>query len=343
MINYSGQALDGLRVLHPQIRDHTNRRPASCRALQGDELHIVGVGELGEGVWGGFLEAGDTAAEDEADFVGGAVALFSEEEFGLVAFFGSGVEFEEIGAVDEHDHVGVLFDGAGFAEVGELRAAFFAFGSAGQLAKHQNGNLQFLGKTLERAGNAGDFFLTIAEAAARGNELEIVNDEQRKTLVALEAAGFGADFENADGTGVVNPQGRGGNGAEGIGHAAPVFAVEVAGAEFVPVDLRHGRNETLEQGLFGHFQTEHGDGQTGTHGDIFGEVEGQGGLPLRRASGGNQQFGILQTGSEFIELGIAGGNPGNAFAFLEDTFEALEIVANDIFDGQKAGANAVFG
>jgi len=53
------------------------------------------------------------------------------------------------------------------------------------------------------------------------------------------------------------------------------FAVEVAGAEFVPVDLRHGRNKTLEQRtLLDISKLKHGDGQTGTHGDIFGEVEG---------------------------------------------------------------------
>jgi len=50
--------------------------------------------------------------------------------------------------VDEHDHVGVLFDGAGFAQVGELRAALFAFGSARELAEDQDGNCNSLGQTL---------------------------------------------------------------------------------------------------------------------------------------------------------------------------------------------------
>src|SRR5258705_3811267 len=105
-------------------------------------------------------------------------------------FFGRGVEIEEVGAVDEHNHVGVLLDGARFAEVGELGATLFAFGGAGELAEDEDGNLKLLGEALEATGDAGDFFLAGAEAAARGDELKIVDDDERETFVALQAAGF---------------------------------------------------------------------------------------------------------------------------------------------------------
>jgi len=120
--------------------------------------------------------------------------LLGDAEFGFFAFFGAGAGFEEMGAVDEHDDVGVLLDGAGFAEVGELGAAFVAFGGAGELAEDEDGNLQFFREALEAAGNAGDFFLAVAEAAARGDQLEIIDDEKREALVAFEPAGFGAYF-----------------------------------------------------------------------------------------------------------------------------------------------------
>src|SRR5207244_1332447 len=80
--------------------------------------------------------------------------------------------------VDEHHDVGVLFDGAGFAEVGQLRAALFAFGCARELAEDEHGKLQFLGKTFEAARDAGNFFLTIVEAAATGDQLKIIDDNQ---------------------------------------------------------------------------------------------------------------------------------------------------------------------
>src|SRR5712671_4709128 len=98
---------------------------------------------------------------------------------------------------------------------------------------------------------------------------------ERETFVALEAARFGADFEDGDGAGVVNPNGGGGDGAEGFRHAAPVFAGEMAGAEFVGVDLRDRGNETLEERLLGHFEAENGDGLAGADADVLGEVEGE--------------------------------------------------------------------
>ena len=81
-----------------------------------EPLQIPGA-ELRKCVGGGFLESCQAAAEYEADCVGGAVALFGYAEFGFFALFGGGAGFEEVGAVDEHDDVGVLLDGAGFAEV----------------------------------------------------------------------------------------------------------------------------------------------------------------------------------------------------------------------------------
>src|SRR5215472_2866644 len=181
----------------------TNPMPSSFSdvtfGMSKQTLHLVGAGELREGVRGGFFEAGQAAAENEFHLVGGAVALLGDDDVRHVALFGRQVHFSPVGAIDEHDHVGVLLDGAGFAQVRELRTAFFAFGGTGELAEDQHGDLQFLGETLETARDAGDFFLAGVEAATRGDELKIVNNEQREAFVALEAASLGADFQYAVG------------------------------------------------------------------------------------------------------------------------------------------------
>jgi len=65
-----------------------------------------------------------------------------------------------------------------------------------------------------------------------------VDNDEREAFFALEATGFCADFEHAGGAGVIDPQRRGRNGAECFSHTAPVFAAEVAGTEFVGIDLR---------------------------------------------------------------------------------------------------------
>lgn len=247
-----------------------------------------------------------------------------------------------MGTVDEHDDVGVLLDGAGFAKVGKLRAAVIALWSAGELAEDEDGNLQFLGETLEAARDAGDFFLAIAEAATRSDQLKIIDDEKRETFVALEAAGFGADFEDADGAGVVDPDGRGINHGQSVGHAAPVLAGEAAGAEMVRVNLGDGSDEALEQRFLGHFEAEEGNALSGANGDVFGEVEGERGFSLRGARGEDQELGRLKAGSEAIQVRVAGGDAGDALALAENPFEALSALVDDFLDGSEAAFGAVF-
>ena len=78
------------------------------------------------------------------------------------------------------------------------------------------------------------------------------------------------------------------------------------------------------------------------NGDVFHEVQRKSSFSLRRPRRQNEQFGKLQAGSELVQFRVARGNPGNALPFLEDFFQALEIVANDILDGDEPGAHAVF-
>src|SRR5262249_20302816 len=114
-------------------------------------------------------------------------------------------------------------------------------------------------------------------------------------------------------------------------------------AEFVSVNLGDGSDETLEERFFGHFQAEEGDGHASTDGNVFSKVKRESSFSLRRPSREDEQFGILQAGKELVELHIAGGNAGDAFTFAEYFFEALEIVADDVLDGNEAGFDAVFG
>jgi hypothetical protein len=89
--------VDSSASFKPRERELGSGTPTKARASCGAAccartrnrglLHVVG-GELGEGVGGRFFEASETAAEDEADFVGGAVALLGDLDFGLIALFG---------------------------------------------------------------------------------------------------------------------------------------------------------------------------------------------------------------------------------------------------------------
>src|ERR1017187_3768318 len=89
-----------------------------------DLLYVVALrGEVFEARRGVF--------EGQLDEAGRAVALFGYDDFGD-AFEVGIVLFVDLFAEDEGHDVGVLLDGAGFAQVGELRTmvASAAFGSA---------------------------------------------------------------------------------------------------------------------------------------------------------------------------------------------------------------------
>jgi hypothetical protein len=79
--------------------------------------------------------------ENEVQRAGGSVALLCDDQFGFRPIFFRKIGLVEIGAIDEHHHVGVLLDGARFAEVGKLRLTLFAFGSARELAENDDRQL----------------------------------------------------------------------------------------------------------------------------------------------------------------------------------------------------------
>ena len=86
-------------------------------------------------------------------------------------------------AVEEHDDIGVLLDGAGFTQVGQHGALVLAlFVGTAQLAQAQDGDLQLLGHDLQHTADVGHGLLAVlagvALAAGGGHQLEIVDDVQ---------------------------------------------------------------------------------------------------------------------------------------------------------------------
>ena len=87
-------------------------------------------------------EAEELGVEVEFDFANRAMAVFADDEFGDVCrheiWF---IHMVIVNAVEEHDKVGVLLDGARFTEVGKDRAWVVATGDgAGELSKGDDGD-----------------------------------------------------------------------------------------------------------------------------------------------------------------------------------------------------------
>jgi hypothetical protein len=89
-------------------------------------------------------------------------------------------------AVDEHDDVGVLLDGTGVAQVGELRDGWVArFDGTRELRQGNDRDVEFAGQTLQATRDFGDFLLAAVRAAgAAGDELEVVDDDRPRPCSA---------------------------------------------------------------------------------------------------------------------------------------------------------------
>ena len=94
------------------------------------------------------VEAGELARPGESHRSGDAVALLGHDQLGDSFFVG--VRVVELIPIHEADHVGVLLDAAGVAEVGRHRALIgAALAFTVELRQHDDGNLKLFGKLLE--------------------------------------------------------------------------------------------------------------------------------------------------------------------------------------------------
>ena len=98
-------------------------------------------------------------------------------------------------AEHEHHHVGVLLDGAGFAQVGELRALVLAaLDLARELGEGDDRDVQLLGDRLQALGDLGDLLHAALGAGGGGaGELEVVDDQHVEAVLALQAPGAGGE------------------------------------------------------------------------------------------------------------------------------------------------------
>src|SRR5260370_21384853 len=119
------------------------------------ELHVVG-GKLREGIRRSLFKPREPAAKHKLHAVHRAVALLRDLQLRLFPFLGRRALLEEMRPVDEHHHVGILFDGARLAQIRKRRPAFVALRRPRKLAEHKHGNLQFLREALQAPRDARD-------------------------------------------------------------------------------------------------------------------------------------------------------------------------------------------
>ena len=126
---------------------------------------------------------------EELDIADRAVSLLGDDDLRLAAnaFPILVVGLVILLAVDEHHHVGILLDGARFAEVVEPRAVVTGgFRLPIQLSEAQHRDIEFARHPLEPPRDSCHLFLPRVAGIVGLDQLEVVDHDQRESLLTLE-------------------------------------------------------------------------------------------------------------------------------------------------------------
>ena len=259
-------------------------------------------------------------------------------------------------AVDEQHDVGVLFDGTGFAQVGELGPLVVALlhGTA-ELGQGEHRHLQFLGQCLQAAGDLGDFLHAVLAAVAPGalQQLEIVDHDHADIVLPLQPPGAGAERSNGQRRRVVDEQRQRGKVARGARQLGKLILPDLALAQVLAVHARLFGQHAGGQLVGRHFQAEEGDRGAGTlvqllarlpvaqvaHGAGEGDVGGQRGLAHGRAPGKDDEVGLVQPAHLGVQPIKAGGIAGQVAAGLHGPVGHLHGLARRLGESLDRAAH----
>ena len=224
-----------------------------------------------------------------------------------------------VGAVHQEDHVGVLLDRAGFAQVGDLRLAVVAhLGIAVELAQRHDRQLELFREQLERARELGDLLLAAFHLLARAHELQIVDHHELEALRLLEAAALGANLHEAHVRRIVDVQRGAFELAVEVVEHVPAAGVDVVGvAHRGERDVRLRGDDALRELDAAHLEAEDHGGLVVLERGRTREVHAERRFAHRGAAGHNHHLARLQALRHRVDLAEAGGDAGFDLAFLD--------------------------
>ena len=274
--------------------------------------------------------------------------MLGDDDIGRLAALRRLGQAEEVRTVDEQDHIGVLLDGTGLAEVAEHRLAVALFALhrlAGQLGQGDDRDVELLGGRLEGTGDGRDFLLAQAAEVGRTlHQLEVVHDDQADLLLLDEAFGLGAELGQRQARGVVDVEGGLGEVRQRHVELLPLVGLQRnAALDLVGREARLGGHQTLDELDGGHFEGEHRDGDVVVHRGVAGEVEGEGRLTdgrtgrqddeVRRLPAHGDAVEARETGRDAVEAGPALHFLDLVHRRIDQRADLLDILAGVVLDG----------
>src|SRR5579872_3640234 len=123
-------------------------------------------------ILGAIFKLGEVMKKDQIYLADGAIALFSYQKFSQTAQVFT-IALVNLFAENEADQIRILFDGAGFAKIAQLRSMIPlpGFRGAAELRENQHRNTQLLGQQFHAARNGADFLVAVLESSAAAHQL----------------------------------------------------------------------------------------------------------------------------------------------------------------------------
>ena len=226
----------------------------------------------------------------------------------LLAFF---LIFRIVGgAVEQADHVRVLFDGAGFAKVGDAGDAQAgsraAFRTAVELGQNDDRHFEFLGQGFEAGGYFRHFsFTAVGRLFGVGaHELEIVHADGCQTaLVPHDPARFGPEFVDGDGCGIVNDKLGSPHFLDGLFEVLHFKLGEVASLDDFPAaDSGTGEKKAFHNLDCGHFTGKEQSRLFFVKRDVLNDVEQKGGFTHGGTGGDDEHVPRFKPVAFFVQF-----------------------------------------
>ena len=233
--------------------------------------------------------------------------MLGDDELGLALLLDVAVV-----AVDEDDHVRVLFDAAALTQVGELRTLVRStLRVPVELGERHHRDTQLLREQLERAADLGDLLLAVVGAAGvrAGHELHVVDDDEVQARAArAHAAGLRADVDDVHVAGVDDVQGRVVQDLGRVHDVRPVVGPDALVPDAIPRHARLRAEQTHADLEARHLEGEERD-RLALNRHVAGDVRGQGRLPDARTGGDDHEVPRLKPRREVVEIAEPTGQP----------------------------------
>ena len=256
-----------------------------------------------------------------------------------------GVLVVDLVAVDEHDDVGVLLDGARLAQVrqhGPLVAAGLEVPA--ELRQRHDRRLELAGQDLEATRDLRYLHLAVLGVRAAAHELQVVDhDEAEAAEPAAQPPGLGPYLGDGHVRVVVDVHGRVAQAAHAARDAVPLLRAQLTGAHSGGVDTGVGGQQATGQLGMVHLEREEQDGLVQFECHAGGHRQRQRRLAHGRTGTHHHHRRRLDARQDAVERGEAGCEARERVAPLVQFFEPVKALVQQVVQGLGGVDDAALG